>query len=260
MSLLRRILGPAWRRVVAPIWRRAVAPVWRRAAAVAARHDRPAPFGHAVIGGALTIETPVALSITAFHGVCTVGAFTYINGGSEVNEADIGRFCSIARDVIVGPGAHPVDFLTTHPVASDPSGLSANMHGDEAYDAIALTALTGARVFPGRTVIGDDVWIGARAIVLPGVTVGTGAVIGAGAVVTKDVAPYAIVAGVPARLLRYRFDDAMIARLLASRWWTRDLSVLSQRDYSQPAAFLDALDAANPGDLRPQKLQWPPAN
>lgn len=92
---------------------------------------RPESFAHAVIGGELTIETPVAVSTTTFHGICRVGAFTYINGGSELSDADLGRYCSIAREVIIGPGAHPIDFLTTHPLASDPSGVSANMADDE---------------------------------------------------------------------------------------------------------------------------------
>jgi acetyltransferase-like isoleucine patch superfamily enzyme len=241
--------------VVAPVRARAVS---TDRAGEFGRWSPPGAFAHAVIGGALTIETPVAVSTTAFHGTCRVGAFTYINGGSEVSDADIGRYCSIARDVIIGPGAHPIEFLTTHPVASDPSGLSSNMRDEPAYAAIALTALTAARATPGRTIIGDDVWIGARAIVLRGVSVGVGAVIGAGAVVTKDVAPYAIVAGVPARVVRHRFAPELVARLLASRWWTLDLSALSQRDYSQPAAFLDQLERANPAALRPETLTWPP--
>lgn len=241
-GVLRRIAGAVRRRLFPP----------------PGFHNRPAAFAHAIIGAELTIETPVALTNTAFHGACRVGSFTYINGGGEVNEADIGRYCSIARDVIIGPGAHPTHFLTTHPVASDPSGISANMLGEPAFDAIALTALTAARSMPGRTVIGDDVWIGARAIVLKGVTVGTGAVIGAGAVVTKDVPPYAIVAGVPARVVRFRFSPEMIARLLASRWWTRDLSALPRRDYSQPAEMLDQIERAELALLQPQTLTWPP--
>ena len=67
--------------------------------------------------------------------------------------------------------------------------------------------------------IGNDVWIGRNAIIMDGVTVGTGAIVGAAAVVTKDVPPYAIVAGVPARIIRYRFDEGTVKRLLANRWW-----------------------------------------
>jgi len=238
--------------------RRLISSVRRRLLTKSLLHARPAAFAHAVIGAELTIETPVSLTNTAFHGDCRVGAFTYINGGGEVNEADIGRYCSIARDVIIGPGAHPMDFLTTHPVASDPSGVSANMRDEPSYAAIALTALTADRKSIGRTIIGDDVWIGARAIVLKGVTVGTGAVIGAGAVVTKDVEPYAIVAGSPARVVRFRFAPEMIARLLASAWWTRDLSALPQRDYSQPASMLDQLERLGVAELIPATLTWPP--
>jgi acetyltransferase-like isoleucine patch superfamily enzyme len=262
-SLWRRLLGPLWRGVVAPVWRR-IAVWFKHVAARLTRRPslgpRPAAFAHAAIGGELTIEIPVAVSTTAFHGTCRVGAFTYINGGSEVSDADIGRYCSIAREVIIGPGAHPIDFLTTHPLASDPSGLSANMAGDKTYAAFALTALSKSHADPGRTIIGDDVWIGARAIVLRGVTVGTGAIIGAGAVVTKDVAPYQIVAGVPARVLRGRFAPEMIARLLASRWWMRDLSAMTVRDFSDPAMFLNVFDKIATKAFDPPTLTWPPTS
>jgi carbonic anhydrase/acetyltransferase-like protein (isoleucine patch superfamily) len=79
-----------------------------------------------------------------------------------------------------------------------------------------------------QTIIGNDVWIGARAILIDGITVGDGAVIGAGAVVTKDVPPYAIVGGVPAKIIKYRFEPEVIEFLLASQWWNKDRSWIEE--------------------------------
>ncbi|WP_318011557.1 CatB-related O-acetyltransferase [Mesorhizobium sp. CO1-1-9] len=96
----------------------------------------------------------------------------------------------------------------------------------------------------GPTEIGNDVWIGLRAVIMPGITIGDGAIIGAGSIVTKDVAPYAIVAGNPARLLRYRFTDDQIASLLAIRWWDWNDDRL---EAERPRLFgpIDAFIAAN---------------
>lgn len=219
----------------------------------------PSMFVGADIRGSLAAEAPVSLANTIFDGACRIGAFSYLNVGCDVSETDIGRYCSIARGVVIGPGEHPIQFLTTHPVASDPSGVSSGMLGDPAYQAVAGTTVSKPAAPQKRTRIGDDVWIGANAVILKGVEIGTGAVIGAGAVVTKDVAPYAIVVGVPAKTLRFRFDDALISRLLESKWWTRDLSAMPVRDFSDPEGFLNVLASVNPAPLWPKTVSWPPA-
>jgi serine acetyltransferase len=82
--------------------------------------------------------------------------------------------------------------------------------------------------FREEVVIGNDVWVGAGAVILPGIKIGHGAIIGAGAVVTKDVPDYAIVTGVPAKILRYRFDEAIIDRLLKLQWWSLEKSVIKK--------------------------------
>lgn len=120
----------------------------------------------------------------------------------------MGAFCSVASGVqVLLGGEHRPDWVTTYPF----SALWAKGRH-----------LPGHPASKGDVIIGNDVWIGAEAMILSGVTIGDGAVIGARAVVAKDVSPYAIVGGNPARLIRMRFDEATIARLQNLKWWTWD--------------------------------------
>jgi len=118
----------------------------------------------------------------------------------------IGNFCSIAHGVIVFLGGeHRSDWVTTYAFSVTWPEVAGH--------------ITGHPKTKGNVVIGNDVWIGLNACILSGVTIGDGAVIGAQAVVAKNVPPYAIVAGNPARVIRYRFDEQVIAKLLAIAWW-----------------------------------------
>ncbi len=118
----------------------------------------------------------------------------------------IGNFCSIASDIsILLGGEHRTDWVTTYAFNVTWAGVAGHIEGHPKTK--------------GDVIIGNDVWIGKGAMILSGVTIGDGAVIGAKAVVTKDVPPYAIVAGNPARIIRYRFDDETIRKLLAIAWW-----------------------------------------
>ena len=126
----------------------------------------------------------------------------------------MGRYCSIGRDVTIGTGHHELEALSTSSFfrnLSLPSSLKL------ANDALRA-----------RVMIGNDVWIGDRAIILSGVTVGDGAVIAAGSVVNRSVEPYSIVGGVPARVIRARFAPEVVERLLAVRWWEFDPDQLAQ--------------------------------
>lgn len=144
----------------------------------------------------------------------SVGRFTYGNPQlmlwDDSERLQIGSFCSIADEVVIfGGGEHRTDWVTTFPLRI-------------AFDE-PLAGKDGHPASKGETKIGNDVWIAFRAMILSGVTIGDGAVIGAGAVVAADVPPYAIVAGNPAKVIRYRFSPNEIQKLLEIRWWEWDI-------------------------------------
>lgn len=125
----------------------------------------------------------------------------------EILQAEIGRYTSIASNVTLGGARHPMERVSMSPAFY------------AGRDSIKTKFAEFDLPPPTKIIIGHDVWIGKSAIVLPGVTIGNGAVVGAGSVVTKDVPPYAIVAGNPARLIRFRFSEGVIEKLQASQWW-----------------------------------------
>lgn len=142
-----------------------------------------------------------------------MGRFSYTGRNFNAWNCKIGAFCSISWNVSIGGANHDFNRVTTHAFLYSPSfGL---MGEEPGYDR-----------FTDECIIGNDVWIAAGACVCRGVTVGDGAVIGAGAIVTKDVPPYTVVAGVPAKPLKKRFDDEVIALLQESRWWDLPAEVI----------------------------------
>ncbi|AZO48219.1 MAG: CatB-related O-acetyltransferase [Mesorhizobium sp.] len=168
---------------------------------------------------------------TALPPFASVGRWTYgveskmIYGCGAHSSLRIGAFCSIANEALFMCSAnHPTSFVSTYP-------FKVRVTREEPDGSDLLTN--------GPIEIGNDVWVGRRAIVMPGVRIGDGAVVGAGAIVTKDVAPYAIVAGNPARLIRYRFDAHQIESLLAIRWW--DWS--DEKIRAEQPAFFGSIDA-----------------
>lgn len=140
----------------------------------------------------------------------TVGDFSYCERHAEAIYTTIGKFCSIAANTRINALEHPMERATTHKVTYRPNEYFRFLGVDQAFRE---------RRKARHVTIGNDVWIGHGAVILPGVSVGDGAVIGANAVVTRDVAAYAIVVGNPARVLRPRFDPATASRLQAMQWW-----------------------------------------
>ena len=164
----------------------------------------------------------------------SIGRYSYIGYDSEVHSCDIGSFCSIANGFVVGGAKHPMNWVSTSPVFYNVGGGTGFHLGDLDVEELK------------RTFIGHDVWIGNRVTIMQGVKVGTGAVVGAGAIVTKDVPPYAVVAGCPAKVIRYRFDESTIAKLLKSEWWNLEDNILRELSncINEPNVFLNKLDSS----------------
>ena len=148
-----------------------------------------------------------------------IGGLTAIGRFAKVDHANIGKYCAISWDVTVGAISHHIDRLTVNAFPYVPYVGNFVEKREQSYQT---------------TVIKNDVWIGCNAVVLPGITIGNGAIVGAGTVVTKDVPDYAIVAGVPARVIRYRFSEEIIERLLALQWWDwpKDVIILFTIEFS----------------------------
>jgi phosphonate metabolism protein (transferase hexapeptide repeat family) len=142
-----------------------------------------------------------------------IGDYSYVMEDGDIVYSHIGRFCSIARQTRINPGQHPVQRASQSHFT-----YRASLYFDGEADEAAFFDWRRS----SRTHVGHDVWIGHGVVVMGGVSVGTGSVIGAGSVVTRDVAPYTIVAGVPARPLRARFPAPVAERLMALAWWDWD--------------------------------------
>ncbi|MGA2935842.1 MAG: CatB-related O-acetyltransferase [Syntrophobacteraceae bacterium] len=150
-----------------------------------------------------------------------VGRYTCIGHRCSFTNISIGQFCSIGSEIIAGLEPHPIDgFISSYPgfYMEVPNGYPSFIH-KQLFDDVR------------PVVIGNDVWIGSRAMILAGVTVGDGSVVGANAVVTKDIEPYSIVAGIPARLIRKRFSDNQIDQLLKFKWWDREIEWIKKNAF-----------------------------
>ena len=170
----------------------------------------------------IVAEPPVKLGkVTVLENV-VIGKHSYMVSGTLFSNVSIGRYCSIANNVLIAPHEHPTSYLTTHEFSLD-------------YDFYKERAAK-------KTTIGNDVWIGANAIIRRGIKIADGAVIGAEAVVLDDVPPYSIVAGVPARIIRYRFNEETIKKLLVLKWWEIDETSLASMDFSNVEKCIEALE------------------
>lgn len=143
-----------------------------------------------------------------------VARYSYVANRVSLTDVQVGSFCSIGPGTQNHLGNHPTRaFVSTSPVFYSPDAPIPSFVETETFPA-----------YGGRVIIGHDVWIGAEAVIMDGVTIGDGAVIAARSVVTRDVPPYAIVGGLPARLIRFRFDEETIESLKSFKWWDKDLT------------------------------------
>ena len=137
-----------------------------------------------------------------------IGEYTYVSMNSYISMASIGKFCSIGPNFLCGWGIHPLNTISTSPM----------FYSKAKQNGISLSKTN--KIEERKEInIGNDVFIGANVTVLDGVTIGDGAVIGAGAVVSKDIPPYAVAVGCPIKIVKYRFDEEVINRLVKLAWW-----------------------------------------
>ena len=158
--------------------------------------------------------------------------YSYIANNSHLINCSVGKFCSIGPFVKIGLGKHPVDRFSTSPIFySTKNPLRINLVSQDTFKEFEEVS------------IGNDVWIGANATIMDGVKIGDGAIVAAGAVVTKDVPDYAIVGGVPARIIKYRFEESIIQKLKTVKWWEMDLNRLSnyEREFENIELFLNKI-------------------
>jgi hypothetical protein len=145
------------------------------------------------------------------------GDYSYTAGNVQIIYTEVGKYCSIANSVRINPGNHPQWRVTQHHMTYRRVQYGLDVEDDQEF-------FNWRREH--KCTIGNDVWIGHGAVIMPGVSIGTGAIIGSGAVVTKDVGPYEIAVGVAAKVIKKRFDEVTIEKLLASQWWTWDRATL----------------------------------
>jgi len=139
--------------------------------------------------------------------------FTYIAANTNISQTSIGKFCSIGPNCQIGLGKHPSSqFVSTHPL----------FYSTRKQAQITISDKNYFQEFENIE-IGNDVWVGANVIIIDGVKIGDGAIVAAGSVVTKEVPPYSIVGGVPARVIKYRFNESQINSLLTIKWWEKDM-------------------------------------
>lgn len=164
-------------------------------------------------------ESPCAIKRMQVIHSLHMGAFSYGVSGFYFG-CRVGRYCSFGEEVQIGRHPHAMHWVTTSPYFYTPykNVLDMDLPG-----GIEMTPADFRRttkpVVAKLTIIGNDVWIGHGAFIMPGVTIGDGAVVGAMAVVTKDVPPYAVVVGSPARIMKFRFPDDQVRMLIESKWW-----------------------------------------
>lgn len=192
------------------------------------------PAGTSLIGQ-ITFEKGNRIYSGSLTNV-TLGAYSYIVSGIATT-LSVGRYCSMAHGVEFGFYNHPTDWLTSHPFPFNP------------YMPDPLQWPVPLRIDPSpkSIIIGHDVWIGAHAKVMGGVVIGNGAIVATGSIVTKDVEPYSIVGGVPAKPIRKRFEPEIVAEITSLQWWNYDWPTMLKEgkegniEWNKPQNAIDSI-------------------
>ena len=161
-----------------------------------------------------------------------IGKYSYIGNNSFVSDTDIGSFTSISTDCYIGGTSHPTNWVSTSPVFHKWENIMKKNFARHEFEIFK------------RTTIGNDVWIGNRVMIKAGVKIADGAVVGMGSIVTKDIGPYEIWAGNPARMIRKRFDNETIDAFEKMRWWEwDDRKIENYADlFTSPVTFINATE------------------
>lgn len=160
--------------------------------------------------------------------------FVYVADDTKISRATIGKFCSIGPNVRIGLGLHPTNLISTFPAFySTRRQCQITFTDTNFYNEI------------GAVKIGNDVWIGCNSLIMDNITIGDGAIIAAGSVVTRNVEPYSVVGGVPARLIKKRFSDHEIKTLMEFRWWDREIEWIKSNMilFHDPVKFFHLIDS-----------------
>lgn len=195
-------------------------------------------------------------------GIDEIGAFSYLGAGNSYfhHVERIGRFSAFGPDVIMGDSEHPTDSLTPHPMFGWKfDDWSDDLLEDKNFVQSLRLKLNGMVKKTEKIVVGNDVWIGRGAVISRGVKIGDGAIIAAKAVVTKDVSPYTIVGGVPAKPIRKRFTDDIVQKLLSLKWWEYGPGILKNVDITDIDATIYAIEeriASGIPKYEPDKIEF----